>query len=552
MTNKKIANTFQFLGKIMELHGENPFKIRSYSNAYLTLRKYPTPLSEISIEEMAGIKGIGKAISEKTMELLETGQMAALNKYLDMTPPGVQEMLKIKGFGPKKVKVIWKDLGVDTVGELLYACNENRLVVLKGFGEKTQEDLLQKLEYFQKSKGKYRFADLEQEAKIVLDFIKTKLPKAIISLAGAIRRRSNIVEQIEVVVGFDGDIKTMFDSEKLTLNKQDGNTFHAQTDQEINVKIYQCQPTEFGSKLFRYTASKEFMNAFLERSKGLDFKGISDEKEVFGKASLPYLEPELREQDWALELAHQDKVPTLLNLEDIKGVVHSHSTYSDGLNTLREMAEYAKNAGYEYLAISDHSKAAFYANGLKEDQLEQQWTEIDQLNEELAPFKIFKSIECDILANGNLDYNDETLSRFDFVIASVHSNLKMEEEKATYRILKAIENPHTKILGHPTGRLLLSRLGYPLDHQKIINACADHGVAIELNANPYRLDLDWTWIPYALEKNVLIAINPDAHSTGGINDIRYGVFSAKKGGLSKEKCLTCFDLGQFEKWIGSK
>ncbi len=552
MTNKEIANAFQFLAKIMELHGENPFKIRSYSNAYLTFRKYPDPLSELALEELAGIKGIGKAISEKTKELLETGQIATLNKYLDMTPPGVQEMLKIKGFGPKKVKVIWKDLGVDTVGELLYACNENRLVELKGFGQKTQEDLRQKLEYFQKSKGKYRFADLEQEANAILDFIKMKLPEAKTSLAGAIRRRCNIVENIEVVVGAGGGMEALFQSEKLTLTKQDGNIFHARTEGETNVIIYQCQPAEFGSKLFRYSASEEFMNAFINHSKGVDFKGISDENGIFEKAALPYLEPELREQKWAMELAKNGNVPTLLEVSDVNGVVHSHSTYSDGLNTLREMAVYAQKAGYQYLAISDHSKAAFYANGLKEDRLEQQWTEVDQLNAELAPFKIFKSIECDILANGNLDYDDETLSKFDFVIASVHSNLKMDEEKATNRTLKAIENPHTRILGHPTGRLLLSRLGYPLDHPKIIDACAANGVAIELNANPYRLDLDWSWIPYALEKGVLISVNPDAHSTAGINDIRYGVFSARKGGLPKEKCLTCFDLEKFEKWVENK
>ena len=551
MTNKEIANTFQFLANIMELHGENPFKIRSYSSAYITLRKYPTPLSGLTLEELAAMKGVGKAISEKTRELLETGKMDALEKYLDKTPPGVQDMLKVKGFGPKKILAIWKDLGVETVGELLYACNENRLVELKGFGQKTQEDLRQKLEYFQKSAGKYRFADVEKEADELLGFIKKKLPGATISMAGAIRRKSNVVEKIEYVIGHESSLDKLFESGKLVLQNQNGQAYSAISDQETKVVLYHCQPEEFGSKLFRYTAGKDFLQAFLKKTEGVDFKGISNESQVFEKANLPFIEPELREQEWALDLAVANALPSLVEASNIKGVVHAHSTYSDGLNTLREMAEHSKKLGYHYLAISDHSKAAFYANGLKEDRLEEQWAEIDTLNQELAPFKIFKSIECDILSEGVLDYDDNILGRFDFIIASVHSNLKMDEAKATHRIVKAVENPHTRILGHPTGRLLLSRLGYPLDHQKVIDACAANNVAIELNANPYRLDLDWTWIPYALEKGVLISINPDAHSTGGINDIRFGVFSARKGGLSADKCLTCFDLGQFEKWVNS-
>lgn len=552
MTNKEIANTFQFLANIMELHNENPFKIRSYSSAYITLRKYPTPLSELSLEELSSIKGIGKAISEKTIELLQTGQMAALNKYLDMTPIGVQEMLKIKGFGPKKIKVIWKEMGVESVGELLYACNENRLVELKGFGAKTQEDLRQKLEYFQKSSGKFRYADLEQEAALIEKFIEEKLPNAKVGLAGAMRRRCNVVDKLEFVIGADAAPDDLFNDEKLILQKQENNSYVAKTDQEVLVWLHHCQLGEFGSKLFRHSASKEFMDAFISVNPGIDFKGIAEESAVFEKAGIPFIEPELREQDWALNLAKKNELPKLIEIEDIKGVVHSHSTYSDGINTLREMAEYSKNAGYEYLVISDHSKAAFYANGLKEDRLETQWTEIDQLNEVLKPFKIFKSIECDILNDGSLDYSDETQSNFDLVIASVHTNLKMDEEKANARLIAAIENPYTRILGHPTSRLLLSRLGYPLDHQKIIDACAENKVAIELNANPYRLDIDWTWIPYALEKGVLISINPDAHSVAGINDIRFGVFSARKGGLPAKNCLTCFSLPEFEQWVNSK
>lgn len=548
MTNKEIAKQFQYLGEIMELHEENPFKIKTYQNAYLTIRKLPEPLTEMATSDIEKIKGIGSSTSAGIRELLETGAMLALKKYEEITPPGVREMLQIPGFGPKKIRDIWKVLGVETIGELRYACNENRLVELKGFGEKTQEDLRQKLEYFQKSQGKFLFADIDSRATELLEKISKALPAAKVSLTGAIRRRSNVVERIELVVASDSSIAALFDNEWLTKTGEQANTFTALTVDEVPVTIYHCATNEFGSKLFRYTAGEGFLSAFLEKNKDLDFKGLATEEAVFDKAGLPYLQPELREQEWAIGKSFGK----LLVTTDVKGVVHAHSTWSDGLHSLRQMAEHAQSLGYSYLGITDHSKAAFYANGLKEDRVLAQWQEVDELNKELAPFRIFKGIESDILNDGSLDYPDEILAGFDFIIASVHSNLRMDEQKATGRLLRAIENKYTTILGHPTGRLLLSRAGYPIDHQKIIDACAANGVAIELNANPYRLDLDWTWIPYALEKNVFISVNPDAHSTGGMLDIKYGVFSARKGGLSAEQCLTCMEQADFEQFISKK
>ncbi|MEZ4962713.1 MAG: PHP domain-containing protein [Saprospiraceae bacterium] len=549
MTNKEIAKSFQYLGEIMELHGENPFKIKSYQNAYLTLRKLPTPLSEMSEEEVAAIKGVGTAIAGKIRELLASGEMSTLKKYQDMTPPGVQEMLHIPGFGPKKIQVIWKELGVESVGELLYACNENRLVELKGFGQKTQEDLKQKLEYFQKNQGKYLYADLENEAGELLDFVGQQMPNAKVSLVGEIRRKTNIVEKIEILVGQEGDLSTLFEKDKLLLNERKDGVFIARSPNETPVVIYQCPPSEFGSKLFRHTAGQGFMEAFVKKFPGVDFRGLGEENQVFEKASLPYLVPELREQAWVLE---KGSFENLLEENHIKGVVHAHTTYSDGINTLREMAHFVRDKGYQYLGLTDHSKSAFYANGLKEDRLLEQWKEVDALNLELAPFKIYKGIESDILSDGSLDYENDILQQFDFIIASIHSNLRMDLDKATNRLLRAVENPYTKILGHPTGRLLLARKGYPIDHKKVIEACAANGVSIELNANPYRLDMDWEWIQYALEKGVFISINPDAHSTGGVHDIHFGVLSARKGGLTTEKCLTCLERADFELFIAKK
>jgi len=528
----------------MELHGENKFKIRSYSNAYMTLRKLQEPLADMSEGEISEIKGVGKAISAKIRELVDTGEMQTLQKYLDKTPAGVVEMLSISGFGPKKVRTVWDELGVETVGELLYAVNENRLIELKGFGKKTQEDLKQKLEYFQRTRNQFHYASLEQAGREVVNFLREKLgDDTPVSLTGAIRRESITLDGIDVLVG-QTDLPDSVFGESLTKNTVKGQVVYAATTDEFPVRIHLCTPGAFAETLFRTTATEEFLEAF-----GSDLPDADSESDLFAKAGLPVIDPALRESAWAVERAREDALPALLTDKDIKGVVHSHSTYSDGINTLREMAEYSRDHGYEYLVMTDHSKSAFYANGLQPDRVRQQMEEIDALNQELAPFRIFKGIESDILSDGSLDYEEDTLTLFEVIIASVHSNLRMDEAKATERLLRAIAHPRTTMLGHPTGRLLLSREGYPIDHQKVIDACAEHGVAIELNANPYRLDLDWSWIPYALEKGVWISVNPDAHSTAGIHDIHYGVRAARKGGLSADTCLNAMGLSSFTNWL---
>lgn len=549
MTNKDIARTFQYLGNIMELHGENKFKIRSYQNAYITLRKLDQALVDMKDEEIAAIKGVGKAISSKIRELLDHGRMQTLEKYKAMTPEGVQEMLNIKGFGPKKIMTIWKELEIETIGELLYAVNENRLIELKGFGKKTQEDLKQKLEFYQKSKHKFHYATLEEEALDLIEAIEELLPEAKVEWTGAIRRRCNEIEKIELLLATDQEINILFENGILTDLKKEGSKINANNQNQYPVSIYTCEKAEFGSKQFKYTAAADFMDAFLQAYPSIDLKGWIEEKAIFAKAKIDFIAPELREQAWALDLAKAQKLPTLIEKEDIKGVIHSHTTFSDGLNTLEEMVEAAKELGYQYIGITDHSKSAFYANGLKPDQVIRQMQTIDTLNAKMDNFTILKGIESDILNDGSLDYEEDILKQFDFIIASIHSNLRMDEAKATSRLIKAIENPYTSILGHPTGRLLLSRQAYPIDHKKIIDACAENEVAIELNANPYRLDLDWTWIPYATEKGVLISINPDAHSTQGILDIHYGVLAARKGGLTKEQCLNAFSALDFIKHL---
>lgn len=546
MTNKEIAATFDELANIMELHDENKFKIRSYQNAYLTIRKLDRPLASMNAGEIASIPGVGAAISSKIQELISRGSMKTLDEYRAKTPAGVVEMLRIGGFGPKKVQLVWREMGIESTGELWYACNENRLIEVKGFGKKTQEDIRQKLEYFFKSRDKMHLDAAIEEADFITTFLSSKLPDAAVAAVGEVRRRCPVVGSLEILVGFDGDLHPVF-GEVLKLEKQEGSRFFIRLENDTQAILTQCGRGEFGSKLFKASSSKEFLEAFVKKNEGVDFKNLPDERQIFEKIGWQFVPPELRESAATVEQAAAGNLPEIVENQHIRGVLHVHTTYSDGIHSLREMCLHAKNLGYEYIGITDHSQSAFYANGLKIERLAQQWEEIEKLNLELAPFRIFKGIESDILNDGNLDYPDEVLEKFDFVIASVHSNLRMPIEKATERVVRAIENRHTTILGHPTGRLLLSREGYPLDWDRVLEACARCRVAIELNANPHRLDMDWTLIPAARKLGIPIAIDPDAHSREGISDINFGVMVARKGGLSADGCLNFLSAEEFSR-----
>ncbi len=551
MTNKEIARLFNELAGLMEIHKENPYKIRTYQNAYVQLRKFGSPLADMPEEEIATIKGVGKSTASKISEILETGTMTKLSEYYAVTPPGIRDMLNIKGLGPKKIHQLWKDLSIESVGELLYACNENRLLILKGFGDKTQEDIKKKIEYFLQSRDKFHYATFEREALELVETLKTKLKTDLVSLTGAIRRKATILNHIEILVALNDNWEEQL-APFIQLEKQKESSLIGTTQNDIPLIFHRCEAADFGSKLFKTTGPRPFLDTFLKEASAAEFKELTTEQAVFEKAGIPFIEPELRDDDSWIQAAKENRLPNLVTNKDIKGVLHNHSTYSDGLNTLREMAEYTREQGYEYLGISDHSKSAFYANGLKPDRVLEQMKEIEELNKELAPFKIFKGIESDILFDGALDYEEDILQQFDFIVASVHSVLKMDLEKATSRLITAVENPYTTILGHPTSRLLLAREGYPIDHKRVIDACAANNVILELNANPHRLDIDWVWIPYAMEKGVKIAINPDAHSKEGIHHIHFGVCAARKGGLTPEMCFNNLSLSEFEGYLNKK
>ena len=548
MENKPIARTLRLLSQLMELHDENPFKIKSIANAAFRVDKLPFPIARKSPADMEKIDGIGKSTATKIIELLETGNITELKNLIEATPEGIVEMLGIKGIGPKKIGIIWHDLGIENVGELYYACNENRLIEAKGFGLKTQEEIKKVIEFRMANNGKFLYARVEAEANDLFQQVKRLLPDALLSFTGEYRRRCEIITELKFLAG-NADIQAAIDllskAELLKDLSLNGNQIKGETENGLLVTIDVTSTNSFYHELFVQTGSEEHVQAVLSRAG--DIGDVESEELIYKKAGITWMPPELREGDTFIEKAAQNNLPVLVTYADLKGTLHNHSTWSDGVNTLEEMALYCRDElKLQYLGMCDHSRSAFYAKGLSIESVLQQHEEIDHLNKKITGFHIFKGIESDILNDGSLDYPDEILQRFDFIVASVHSNLKMDKEKATARVIKAVENPYTTILGHPTGRLLLSRKGYDLDFKKVIDACAANQVVIEINANPLRLDLDWRWHQYALEKGVMLSVNPDAHRKEGFLDMHYGILAARKGGLNKEMCLNTFSLDEIK------
>ena len=451
--------------------------------------------------------------------------------------------------GPKKIAVIWKELGIESVGELEYACNENRLVTLKGFGAKTQASILQNIAYARQNEGFYLWSEAMNMATALLGRLKGVFPAARFELSGDIRRQRETIEYVDIVTDAEQSelIEKFSITEGIVIEEVMPDVVAIAAPGQPRLRLHFADARNFYGKLFLSTGSDDFITAFRQQYT-VDINA-SGEAAIFADNSLAFIHPAMRETAAVLVKAAANTLPELIQPADIRSIIHSHSTWSDGMNTIEEMAIAARDRGFEYLVMSDHSQAAFYANGLTPERIAAQHIEIDALNAKLAPFRIFKSIEADILSDGSLDYSPSVLNTFDLVIASVHSNLKMSEEKAMARVLAAVSDPYTAILGHPTGRLLLSREGYPLDHKKVIDACAAHNVVIEINAHPRRLDIDWRWVEYAIEKGVMLSIDPDAHSIEGFSANYYGVMVAQKGGLTAAGNLSSLSLADFEQFL---
>ena len=549
MDNYQIADSFSLLSKLMEIHGENSFKAKSYAAAAFSIEKIQLPLAEIPADKIAGIKGIGASAAQKILEILDTGKLSVLDEIISKTPNGIIEMLSIKGIGPKKINTIWKEMEIESVGELLYACKENRLKLYKGFGEKTQQNVIDAINFYFNNKGFFLFAQAAPIADELLIFLQQCFPEQTIEITGAIKRQLEIIEHFDFIINQHSTavIDALSTIEALSIISQTDEMVVLSTALQIQIRLFTFKD-QFRLNAIRLSSDQEFWNS-IAPSLQLDLPSETDELSFFEQHDFSPIPAYLREQITVIEKARNKALPNVLQPNDIKGIIHCHTHWSDGAQSVEEMAQAAIEMGLEYIVISDHSRSAFYAQGLSIERVLAQHELIDELNEKLFPFRIFKSIECDILNDGALDYPDDILKRFDLVIASIHSNLKMNEEKAMTRLINAIENPYTAILGHMTGRLLLSRPGYPVDHKKIIDACAENHVVIELNAHPSRLDIDWRHINYAIEKNVLISINPDSHQTEGFKDVQYGVYVAQKAGVTKEQNLSSFDLKQFEEFV---
>ncbi|MBN2373792.1 DNA polymerase/3'-5' exonuclease PolX [bacterium] len=562
---KSIIEALDQMAVFLEIKGENPFKVRAFSNASRALQSSTEDINKlVETDRIIEIKGIGKGIADVITELVKTGRSSDLERLKASVPSGMIEMLRLPGIGPKKAKALWEKLGISSVGELEYACMENRLLDLDGFGKKTQDKILLGIEMLKKYSERHLLSEAKMEAETLFGSIKD-FPGVIRGqIAGSIRRYMETVKDIDILISAKDEDRDVIMDKFVSLPQVEvliakGNTKSSVTLKGgMNADLRIVRDQEFPYALHHFTGSKEHnvaMRGYARKGNikmneyGL-FKGDSEnieclsESDIFDRLNMQYIPPELRENYGEIELAQERAIPRLIDIKDIRGIIHVHSNYSDGVDTISELAKAAQQMGYHYLAITDHSRSAAYANGLTEERILRQHEEIDRINTEFKTFRVLKGIECDIIADGTLDYKDHVLASFDLVIASVHYKLNMTEGEATGRVLAAMQNPYVTILGHPTGRLLLAREGYPIDMHRVIQSAAELGTSIELNSNPHRLDIDWRFLGYAKKQGVKISINPDAHRIKGIDDIQYGVGIARKGRLEERDVLNCLSADE--------
>ncbi|MHA8061044.1 helix-hairpin-helix domain-containing protein [Aquirufa beregesia] len=545
MGNDEIVDALELLVKLWDVHGINEFKSKNLAFAARGLDKYPGKISSLSETELLQIPGVGKSIVKIILDLIQIGSSSDLDGILEQTPPGILNLLKIKGLGPKKVGLIWKELGITDLDDLLTACEENRLEQLKGFGKAVQENVQLYIQFLKQNSKKLRLDKATHLSKIILEQLKSKFSH--VAEAGELSRNCEVISELIFLV----ESTDIFGSGSL-INSIEGMEEDIQASSPFTwrglfhghllaLQIHVIAPDQWGNALFQQVAHPEHLIS-IQFYKYFQGKAITSDKEVYATLALPYIVPEMREGFKEFEWSQKHQSDELIQYSDLKGCLHNHSTYSDGKNTVLEMAEACRAQGLQYFGIADHSQYAAYANGLKEDRVIAQQEEIDKLNTRWNDFTILKGIEADILPDGSLDYDASVLARFDYVVASVHAQLAMDLDRSMPRVIKAIENPYTSILGHPTGRLLLTRAGFPLHMDKILDACKANGVSIELNASPYRLDLDWRYIYDAMDKGIYVSINPDAHQIEGIRDMEYGVKVGRKGGLLRSLTLNALNV----------
>jgi DNA polymerase (family X) len=544
LTAPEISQLLRELGDHMAMQGGNPYRARAYNRAADNLTLSTIPIDQLIAEDrLKEIPGVGDALAAVITKLHETGGHPSLEKMRSETPEGVLELLRIPGLRPDRIKKLYSQLGISSLAKLEEAARSGRLKSTKGFGPAFQAKVLQGIEMSRRPQGRHLNRAAGAFGYAAAELGRTHPDLTMITPAGEFRRGLELISTL-VLVAVDPGIK----GKNRTITAGDSLTVHV------------TSKDRYGITLLLATGSPEHIEALgiVAESKGctLDEEGLRKKDRVFASKTeehiyealgLPFIPPELRETGAEVQMALEHELPELVTGKDIRGVLHAHTTESDGADTLEDMAKATKSRGYAYLGLTDHSQTAHYAGGLKPDEVKAQQTQIEKLNKQLgARFRVFKGIESDILPDGSLDYTDDILNSFDLIVASVHSQFRMHKREQTARIIKAVSNPRTTVLGHVTGRQLLRRPGYEVDMEAILQACAKHGVAIEINANPWRLDLDWRWCARGLELGCLFSINPDAHSTDEIDNVQWGVLMARKGAVPKDRVLNTLTLAQFE------
>ena len=582
ITKDQIADILESIAQLLELKGENPFKIRAYTNAARALETFAGNLEQAAAAAaLAEIPGIGKAIAEKITELVTTGELIYFNELRKEFPDTLFELFELQGLGPKKIKAVWEQLGVTSIAQLADAVKEGRVATLAGFGKKTADNILAAITAREKHAGRFRLGDIADDAERLLTDLRTHPAVIRVNVCGSYRRRKEVVGDLDFLVSTNApaEVSEFFIRHEMveSVMAKGATKSSVRLKSSIQADLRVVKDAEFPFALNYFTGSKEHniimrqralargwtLNEYRlaplanpkseNRNSKSEPPAIREEAELYRALGLDYVEPELREDRGEFAAAENHTLPDLIAPENLRGTFHNHTTASDGRCTLAEMAEGAQELGLQYLGIADHSKSSFQAHGLTAEQLLAQVAEIRELNKTFGKsFRLFAGSEVDVLKDGSLDFPDEVLAQLDYAVASIHNVFNLSEAEMTRRIIRAIENPHITMLGHLTGRLLLSREGYRVDTPAIIEAAAATGTIIELNANPRRLDMDWRWWPLAKEKGVKCAINPDAHHTSHLQFLWFGIGTARKGWLTKADVVNTLPVGKIEAVLAAK
>jgi len=571
MDKKDVSHLLEQIASFLELKGENPFRIRAYHTAARAVSQFQGDIAKgVATGALAEVAGIGPATLEIITEALNTGRTRVLDELRTQVPPGLVEMMKVSGLGVAKIRQIHDTLGITSPAELEQAAADGRLAKLPRFGPKTAEKILKGLQFL-KEVNEYKLYHHARDEADNLARALSELPGVTqVEVAGSVRRRRELIRDLDFVVVVDGPGNRLADrlGNLVGVTEFAGSApgvFTLRFTSDTVADVYTSSPDSVGFELVRATGSHEHVSALASRARGLGYTwtdgGLARDDAVlscptehglYERLDMAFVPPELREGGDEIDAAVEGRLPALVEHKDIRGFLHCHSNYSDGTSTVLDWAKAAKQAGYEYLGITDHSAAAMYAGGLFADTVSRQHEEIDEVNASIGDVTILKGVEADILEDGELDYDPDTRATFDFIIASVHNRFDQNKEQMTARILRAMDDPHMAILGHPTGRLLLSRGPYPMDLDAVLEKAAARRIAVEINADPQRMDLDWRVVRRAVEQGVLISLGADAHSTGGMSNMEVGVGLARKGWLTAEQVLNTRPLRGFLEHIRSR